>query len=153
MITLIYNQSVRSTRGLNLKLASEVEGSITLNLWDLVSVGLPGLEGGPDLGFGFPWNGGISRPHQVTWSQPINMRLARKREPIRGKLKSPLTPKFEKSLRRFGPIRLLCKHVTNLLKPATNCLYTPYKLGNSLGSVLSDPVSLCWTRRGSPDSS
>ena len=150
MITLIYNQSVRSTKGLNLKLASEVEGSITLNLWDLVSVGLPGLAGGPD---GFPWNVGIPRPHQVTWSQPINMCLARKRESIRGKLKSPLTPKFEKSLQRFGPIRLLCKHATNLLKPATNCLDTPYKLGNNLGSVLSDPVSLYWTRGGSPDSS
>ena len=22
---------------------------------------------------GFPWNGGIPRPHRVTWSQPINM--------------------------------------------------------------------------------
>ena len=30
-------------------------------------VGLPGL------GFRFPWNGGIPRPHRVTWSQPINM--------------------------------------------------------------------------------
>ena len=102
------------------------------------TVGLPGLAGGLDLGFSFPWNG-IPHPHQVTWSQPINTRLARKREPIRGKLKSLWTPKFEKSPRRFGPIRLLCKHVTNLLKPATNCLCTPYKLGNSLGSALSDP--------------
>ena len=32
-----------------------------------------GLAGGRDLGFGFPWNGGIPRPHRVTWSQPINM--------------------------------------------------------------------------------
>ena len=116
-------------------------------------VGLPGLAGSPDLGFGFPWNGGIPRPHQVTWSQPINMHLARKREPIRGKLKSPPTPKFEKSLRRFGPVRLLCKHVTNPLKPATNCLCTPYKLGNSLGSALSDPLPLRWTHSRSPDSS
>ena len=116
-----------------------------------VMVGLPGLAGGPDLGFGFPWNGGIPRPHQVTWSQPINMRLARKREPIRGKLKSPRRPKFEKSPGRFGPIRLLCKHVSNPLKPATNCLCTPYKLGNSLGSALSDPVPLRWTRIRSPD--
>ena len=79
-------------------------------------------------------------PHQVAWSQPINRCLARKREPIRERLKSPRTPKFEKCPRRFGPIRLLCKHVTNPLKPATNCLCTPYKLGNSLGSVRSDPV-------------
>ena len=81
------------------------------------------------------------------------MRLARKREPIRGKLKSPQMPKFEKSPGRSGPIRLLCKHVTNPLKPATNCLCTPYKLGNSLGSELSDPIPLRWTRGGSPDSS
>ena len=112
-----------------------------------------GLAGGPDLGFCFPWNGGIPRPHQVTWSQPINMCLARKREPIRGKLKSPPMPKFEKSPQRFGPIKLLCKHVTNLLQPATNCLCTPYKLGNSLGSALSDPVPLRCTCGGSPDSS
>ena len=117
------------------------------------NVGLPGLAGCPDLGFGFPWNGGIPRPHQVTWSQPINMRPARKREPIRGKLKNPRTPKFEKSPWRFGPIRLLWKHVTNPLKPATNCLCTPYKLDNSLGSVLSDPVPLRWTPGGSPYSS
>ena len=106
-----------------------------------------GLPGGPDLGFGFPWKGGIPRPHQVTWSQPINMCLERKREPIRGKLKSLRTPKFEKSPGRFGPIRLLCKQVTNPLKPATNCLCTPYKSGNSLGSALSDPVPLLDARR------
>ena len=100
-----------------------------------------------DLGFGFAWNGGIPCPHQVTWSQPIDMCLARKREPIRGKLKSPQTPKFEKSPGRFGPIRLLCKQVTNPLKPATNCLCTPYKLGNSLGSALSDPVPLLDARQ------
>ena len=117
------------------------------------NVGLPGLAGSPELGFGFPWNGGIPRPHQVTWSQPIDMRLARKRELIRGKLKSLRTPKFEKSPWRFGPISLLWKHVTSPLKPATNCLCTPYKLGNSLSSVLSDPVPLRWTRGGSPDSS
>ena len=118
-----------------------------------VTVGLPGLAGSPDLGFRFPWSGGIPYPHQVIWSQPMNMRLAKKREPIRGKLKSPRTPKFEKSPRRFGPIRLLCKHVTNPLKPATNCLCTRYKLGNSLGSAVSDPLPLRWTRGGSPDSS
>ena len=65
-------------------------------------VGLLGLAGGPDLDFVFPWNGGIPHPHQVTWSQPINMRLARRREPIRGKLKSLQTPKFEKSPQGLG---------------------------------------------------
>ena len=43
----------------------------------LYTVGLPGLAGGPDLGFGFPRNGEIPRPHQVTWSQPINMHPVR----------------------------------------------------------------------------
>ena len=85
------------------------------------------MTGGPDLSFGFPWNGKIPYPHQATWSQPINMRPVSKRESIRGKLKSLRTPRFEKSLRKFGPIKLLCKHVTNLLKPATNWLGSPYK--------------------------
>ena len=71
------------------------------------NVGLPGLAGGPDLSFGFPWNGGIPCPHQVTWSQPINMRLARKRKPIRGKLKSPRTPKFEKK-----PVKVWANKIT-----------------------------------------
>ena len=35
------------------------------------------MTGSLDLSFRFPWNGGIPRPHQVTWSQPINMRPVR----------------------------------------------------------------------------
>ena len=31
------------------------------------------MTGGLDLSFGFPRNGKIPQPHQVTWSQPINM--------------------------------------------------------------------------------
>ena len=85
------------------------------------------MTGGLDLSLDFPQNGKIPYPHQATWSQPINMRPVRKRESIGGKMKSPQTPKFEKSLRKFGPIKLLCKHVTNPLKPATNCLCSPYK--------------------------
>ena len=85
------------------------------------------MTGSPDLSLGFPQNGKIPYPHQATWSQPINMRPVGKRESIRRKLKSLQTPKFEKSLQKFGPIKLLCKHVTNLLKPATNCLCSPYK--------------------------
>ena len=50
------------------------------------TVGLPGLAGGPDLGFGFPWNGGIPHPQQVTWSQPINMRPVRNK----GRAKKPV---------------------------------------------------------------
>ena len=33
------------------------------------------MTGSLDLSFGFPWNGKIPYPHQVTWSQPINRRL------------------------------------------------------------------------------
>ena len=48
---------------------------------EMATVELPGLGlvGGRDLDFGFPWNGGIPRPHQVTWSQPINMHPVRNR--------------------------------------------------------------------------
>ena len=47
------------------------------------------MTGGLDLSLDFPRNGKIPYPHQATWSQPINMRPVRKRESIRGKLKSP----------------------------------------------------------------
>ena len=107
----------------------------------------------PSPGFRFPLKWWDSLPPSGNL-EPANQHApSKKREPIRGKLKSPRTPKFEKSPWRFGPIRLLCKHVTNPLKPATNCLCTPYKLGNSLSSALSDPVPLRWTRGGSSDSS
>ena len=45
-------------------------------------VGLPGLglAGGQDLGVGFPWNGGIPRPHRVTWSRPINVQPVKARK-------------------------------------------------------------------------
>ena len=49
-------------------------------LWKKHTVRLPGVNtmtGGLDLSFGFPWNGKIPYPHQVTWSQPINMRPVR----------------------------------------------------------------------------
>ena len=53
------------------------------------------MTGGLDLSFGFPWNGKIPYPHQVTWSQPINRRLTEQREHVEGKLKSLQMPKFE----------------------------------------------------------
>ena len=61
--------------------------------------GAAGASRQPGPGFWFPlkWWDSPPPPHQVTWGQPINMRLARKREPIRGKLKSPQMPKFEKA--------------------------------------------------------
>ena len=54
---------------------------IPLQEQDRGDVRLPGLvntmTGDPDLSFGFPQNGKIPHPHQVTWSQPINMRPVR----------------------------------------------------------------------------
>ena len=69
-------------------------------------MGLPGLglAGGRDLGFCFPWNGGIPRPHRVTWSQPINMhpvKSLRESWKARGRLS------LNKSPRPFVPIELL----------------------------------------------
>ena len=87
------------------------------------------MTGGPDLTFCFPWNGKIPYPHQAAWSQPINRHpkgnkgnISRESWKVREHLS------LNKSLRKFGPIKLLCKHVTNPLKPATNCLCSPYKL-------------------------
>ena len=107
----------------------------------------------PGPGFRFPLKWWDSPPPSGNL-EPANQHApSKKKGTYQGKAESPRTPKFEKSPGRFGPIRLLCKHVTNLFKPATNCLGTPYKLGNSLGSALSDPVPLRWMRGGSPDSS
>ena len=43
--------------------------------WEVLLCGAAGAGAGrqPGLRFRFPWNGGIPRPHRVTWSQPINM--------------------------------------------------------------------------------
>ena len=95
---------------------------------------------------------------RVTWLsghlKPANQHApSKKKGTYQGKVEKPAKAQVWKKPRRFRPVRLLCKHVTNPLKPATNCLCTPYKLGNSLGSVLSDPVPLRWTRGGSPESS
>ena len=75
---------------------------------------------------GFPWNGKIPYLHQATWSQPINMCPVRKRESGES-WKARECPSLKKGLWKLGPIKLLCKHVTNPLKPATNCLCPPYK--------------------------
>ena len=74
------------------------------------------MTGGLDLSFGFPGNGKIPHPHQVTWSQPINML------PVgnKGRAEKPA---------KFVPIKLLCKHVANQLKPATDCVCIAYKFG------------------------
>ena len=45
------------------------------------------MTGGLDLSFGFPQNGKIPYPHQVTWSQPINMRPVRNKGRAEGGVK------------------------------------------------------------------
>ena len=105
-------------------------------------MGLPGLAGGPDLGFGFPWNGGIPHPHQAAWSQPINRCPKGNKGNMRESGKARECLSLNKSPWKFVPIKLLCKHVTNLLKPATNCLCSP-----SWGSGLSDPAALHWMQQ------
>ena len=83
------------------------------------------MTGGLDLSFGFPRNGKIPYPHHVTWSQPINMRPVRNQ----GRAEKPANAQVWKKPWKFVPIKLLCKHVTNLLKPATDRLCIPYKFG------------------------
>ena len=90
-------------------------------------VRLPGLTG-RDLSFGFPWIGKIPHPHRAAWSQPINRHPKGNKGNMRENGKARERLSLNKSLRKFVPIKLLCKHVTNLLKPATNCLCSPYKL-------------------------
>ena len=87
-----------------------------LSTWMCEAVRVNTMTGGLDLSFGFPQNGKIPHPHQVTWSQPINML------PVgnKGRAEKPA---------KFVPIKLLCKHVANQLKPATNRLCIPYKFG------------------------
>ena len=92
------------------------------------------MTGGLDLSFGFPWNGKIPYPYQAAWSQPINRcPKGNKGNISRESWKARERLSLNKSLRKFGPIKLLCKHVTNPLKPATNCLCSPYKLVKQLG--------------------
>ena len=91
------------------------------------------MTGGPDLSFGFPWNGKIPHPHQAAWSQPINRRPKGNKGNMRESGKARKRLSLNKSPWKFVPIELLCKHVTNPLKPATNCLCSPYKFGYQLG--------------------
>ena len=101
------------------------------------------MIGGLDLSFRFPRNGKIPYPHQATWGQPINMRLVRNK----GKAEKPGMPKFEKGPRKFVPIELLCKYVTNTFKPAPTAYAYPINLVNSLSAGLSDPALLRWLRQ------
>ena len=61
----------------------------------LMSVRLPGLTGGPDLSFSFPWNGKIPY-HQAAWSQPINMLPVRNK----GKAEKPMNDQVWKKARK-----------------------------------------------------
>ena len=96
------------------------------------NVRLPGLTG-RDLSFGFPWIGKISHPHQAAWSQPINRCPKGNKGNRRESWKARERLSLNKSPRKCVPIKLLCKYVTNPLKPATNCLCSPYKFMYQLG--------------------
>ena len=56
------------------------------------------MTGGLDLSFGFPWNGKIPYPHQVTWSQPINYVLSKKQRESWKACEGPGLKKARKSL-------------------------------------------------------
>ena len=45
--------------------------------WKCEAARVNTMTGGLDLRFGFPRNGKIPHPHQVTWSHPINMHPVR----------------------------------------------------------------------------
>ena len=97
------------------------------------NVGLSGLAGGPDLGFGFPEMVGFPAPIGLTGASQ-STGAQKGTEGIWGKAEKPMnTWDWTKSPRKFVPIKLLCKHVTNPLKPATNCLCSPYKFMEQLG--------------------
>ena len=85
------------------------------------------MTGSPDLSFGFPWNGGIPHPHQAAWSRPINRHSKVNKENMRESGKARECLSLNKSPWNVVPIKFLYKHVTNALKPATNCLCSPYK--------------------------
>ena len=84
------------------------------------------MTGGLDLSFGFPQNGKIPYPPSGNL-EPANQYAPSKKQ--RESWKARERPGLEKSPRKFVPIKLLCKHVTNPLKPATNRLCIPYKFG------------------------
>ena len=92
--------------------------------------GLPGWQAA-GRGLPSPLNWWIPRPHRPGASQSTGARKGTK-----GKRKSPRTLSLNKSPPKFVPIELLCKHVTNPLKPATNCLCPPINLCSSWGSRL-----------------
>ena len=129
-------------------------GNIGLK-WHITPDGYCGAAGAgrwPGPGFQFPLKWWDSPPPSGNL-EPANQHApSKKKGTYQGKAEKPANAQvWKKPVWRFGPIRLLCKHVTNPLKPATNCLCTPYKLGNSLGSALSDPLPLRWTYSRSPD--
>ena len=105
------------------------------------------MTGGLDLSFGFPWNGKIPYPHQAAWSQPINTRPVRKRESVRGKLKSPGMPKFEKRSMKVWTNKIALQTCNQSLSQLPTAYAHPINLCNSLGSGLSDPAPLRWMQQ------
>ena len=61
--------------------------------------------------------------------------------------KPPGKSHARKSFECVWPMKLLCKLVTNPLKPTTNACAHPINLCNSLGSGLSDPAPVRWMQQ------
>ena len=107
--------------------------------------GAAGAGSQPRPGFRFPlkWWGS---PPPLGHLEPAHQQVPKMEQRESGKARERLS--LNKSPRKFVPIELLCKHVTNPLKPATNCLCSPYKFMQQLGlGAFSDPAPLHWLQR------
>ena len=98
-----------------------------------IECGAAGAGRRPGAGFRFPLKWWDSPPISGAWSQPINRCPKGNKRNMRESGKAHERLSLNKSPRKFVPIKLLCKHVTNPLKPATNCLCSPYKFMEQLG--------------------
>ena len=76
----------------------------------------------------------VGFPAPIGRLEPANQQVPqREQKEHEGKRKARERLSLNKSPQKFVPIKLLCKHVTNPLKPATNCLCSPYKFMEQLG--------------------
>ena len=97
-------------------------------LWPIPNFycGAAGAGRQPGPGFQFPVKWWDSAPPSGNL-EPANQYRPSKKQRESWKARRRLS--LNKSLQKFVPIKLLCKHVTNPLKPATNRLCIPYKFG------------------------
>ena len=108
-----------------------------------------GRQPGPEFQFPLKWWDSLPSSGCL---EPANQQVPkREQKEHEGKRKSPRMPKLEQNpkfkqkpakvctnkiaLQKFVTIKLLCKRVTNLLKPGTNCLCSPYKFMLTAGAL------------------